>query len=61
MSMNPWPLMLNPIAFFSPVCLHFSASSIAQQTLYADSGAGRNPSVLMKIKAFSKTCFSSAG
>jgi hypothetical protein len=55
MSMNPWPEMLKAITFRSFASLHCRASSIAQATLYALSGAGRNPSDCTNMRARSNT------
>src|SRR6266567_1490725 len=40
MSKCPWPPRLKAITFFSPVSLHFSASSMATRMACALSGAG---------------------
>ena len=46
MSKYPVPVRPKRMTFFSPVSLHFLASSIVTLMAWADSGAGRMPSTL---------------
>ena len=54
-SKNPVPVNPNRIVFFSPVSLHFNASSMATLIAWDDSGAGNIVSYFANIFAASNT------